>query len=181
MGLMDLLQNIPTANELNGSFGEYLTKFYSKATTDALVLHDVLIDGADGHTSQIDLILIGHTGIYVVEVKSFTDATIYGDGYKSQWYYYLHGHKYTIYSPLRQNKKHVEYLKTFLQDFGDIPFFSVVVMLCKDFKISNIDPDPENRTTMVCSSLPAMGRALRALSQNRPDVLDDAAKQAVFE
>lgn len=54
MGLLDFWAKIPTHNELQGNFGEWLTKVYSKFTTDALVLHDVLIDGADGYTSQID-------------------------------------------------------------------------------------------------------------------------------
>ena len=37
--------------------------------TNALILHDVLIDGADGLASQIDLLMIGVKGIYVVEEK----------------------------------------------------------------------------------------------------------------
>lgn len=103
--------------------------FFAKTMTDALVLHDVLIDGADGYTSQIDLILIGGKGVYVVEVKNFEDAKIYGDVKKSKWNYYKHGHKYEIYSPFKQNKKHIEYMKEFLKDFGDVPFFSVILMM----------------------------------------------------
>ena len=81
MGLLDFLQKLPTENELKGSFGEWLTKHYSKIMTDALILHDVLIDGADGRTSQIDLVMVGAKGIYVVEVKSF-NGKVYGDGKK---------------------------------------------------------------------------------------------------
>lgn len=105
MGILDFLNRIPTLNELTGSFGEWLAKVYSKTLPRALVLHDVLIDGADEYTSQIDLILVGNRGIYVVEVKAFESAKIYGDVKKSKWNYYKHGKKYEIYSPIKQNKK----------------------------------------------------------------------------
>ena len=93
MGLLDFMKKIPTENEISGSLGEWLAKYYSKMMMDTLVLHDVLIDGADGYTSQIDLILIGNKGIYIVEVKNFDDAKIYGDTQKSKWSDYKHGKK----------------------------------------------------------------------------------------
>ena len=176
MGLLDFLK-IPTLNEIGGGFGEWLAKTYSKAIPGALVLHDVLIDGADSYTSQIDLILVGNKGIYVVEVKTFPDAKIYGDTQKSKWYYYSHGAKYEIYSPLRQNKKHVEYLKTFLKDFGDVPIFSIVCMICDDFKVSGECPEG----TGLCNSLPALERAIYKIAENRPEAFDDAKKQAIFD
>lgn len=177
MGLFDFLKKIPTLNEISGGFGEWMAKTYSKTIPGALVLHDVLIDGADGYTSQIDLVLVGNRGVYVVEVKSFTDAKIYGDTKKSKWYYYSHGRKYEIYSPLRQNKKHVEYLKTFLKDFGDIPVFSIVNMICDDFKISGEYPTD----TIICNSLPAMERGIYKIAENKPEVFDDVKKQEIFD
>lgn len=177
MGLLDFLKKIPTLNEISGSLGEWLAKIYAKTMPDLLVLHDVLIDGADGYTSQIDLVLIGYRGIYVVEMKMYDDAKIYGDIKKQKWNYYKHGKKYEIYSPLKQNKKHVEYLKTFLKDFGDVPCFSVITMVCDDFKISG----DKGEDTIICNSLPAMERAIYKLAENKPDVFDDAKKQEIFE
>lgn len=177
MGLFDFLKELPTLNELNGSFGEWLAKHYAKIMTDALVLHDVLIDGADGYTSQIDLLMIGSKGIYVIEVKMFDDAKIYGNTNKSKWYYYKHGRKYEIYSPLKQNKKHVEYLKEFLKDFGDVPCFSIVTMICDDFKISG----DKGGDTAVCNSLPAMERACYKLAEGKPAVFDNEQKHKIFE
>lgn len=164
MGLLDFLKKIPTANELTGGFGEWLTKVYSKSMTDALVLHDILIDGADGYTSQIDLILIENKGVFVIEVKTFADAKIYGNTKKTNWYYYKGGKKYEIYSPLKQNKKHVDYLKDFLKDFGDVPVFSIITMICEDFKING----EFDGKTAVCSSLPTMKKALDILSKDKP-------------
>ena len=177
MGLFDFLNKIPTINEMTGGFGEWLAKVYSKTIPGALVLHDVLIDGADGYTSQIDLVLVGNKGIYVVEMKSFADAKIYGDTKKSKWYYYSHGKKYEIYSPLRQNKKHVEYLKTFLKDFGDLPVFSIITMICDDFKVSG----EIGENTAICSSLPSMEKAIYKIAENKPEVFDDTKKQEIFD
>lgn len=117
MGILCFFDRIPTLNEISGSFGEWLAKVYLKTLPGALVLPDVLIDGTDGYTSQIDLVMIGTKGIYVVEVKMYDNAKVYGDTRRSKWNYYKHGKKYEIYSPLKQNQKHIEYLKDFLKDF----------------------------------------------------------------
>ena len=180
MGLLEELNTFQSANELTGSFGEWLTKHYSNFFTDALVMHDVLIDGNNGYTSQIDVIMIGSKGVYVVEVKTFEGAKIYGNGKNSNWYYYRGGHKCEIYSPIKQNQKHIEYLKKLLADFGDIPFYSVVTMICDDFKVENINIDPQHPDTMVCSSLPSMMKGMQILTKDRPDVFGAEDKQAVF-
>lgn len=177
MGLFDFIKKIPTLNEISGGFGEWMAKTYSNTIPGALVLHDVLIDGADGYTSQIDLVLVGNRGIYVVEMKMFDDAKIYGDTKKSKWNYYKHGKKYEIYSPLKQNKKHVEYLKTFLKKFGEVPCFSIITMVCDDFKISG----EKDNYTMICNSLPAMERAIYKVAEDKPIVFDDTKKQEIFD
>jgi hypothetical protein len=154
-----------------------MVKVYSKTIPGALVLHDILIESTEEKTSQIDLLIIGNKGIYVLEVKTFADAKIYGDVNKSKWYYYKYGHKYEIYSPVIQNKNHMKYLKSFLKDFGDIPYFSVITMICDDFKLSGNYPE----NTVICSSLPAMEKGLRLLAENNENYLDDSQKQAIYD
>ena len=183
MGFLgDMLRNLPTLNELKGGFGERLAKFYGDTFTNAYVLHDVLIDGAEGMTSQIDLVMIGVKGIYVVEVKNYAeDARIYGDGKKKNWYYYLGGKKYTIYSPLMQNEQHIRYLKKQLDLPEEIPFFSVVLMLCDDFKVTNVNEDGALRTKVVCNSLPAMDRGIYAIADVHEEVLTEEQGRAIYE
>jgi hypothetical protein len=82
LSIFDFFKKIPTVNEIKGSMGEWMANVYSSTLPGALVLHDVLLDGADSFTSQIDLLLIGNKGIYVVEVKMFDDAKVYGDARK---------------------------------------------------------------------------------------------------
>ena len=177
MGLFDFLNKLPTMNEITGTIGEWLAKFYATTLPGVRVLHDVLIDGEDGHTSQIDLLIIGDKGIYVVEVKMFADAKIYGDIRRPMWYSYYHGKRYEMYSPIKQNHKHVCYLKDFLREFGDVPCFSVIAMICEDFKVSG--DFPEN--TVLCNSYPAMERGIYRIADGKPIVLDAPKKDAIFD
>lgn len=181
MGLLDVIKKIPSAKEVKGSFGEYLTKYYSKLVLDGLVIHDVLIDGEDGYTSQLDLVIVGLKGVYVVEVKFYEEARIYGDGNKSKWYYYRGGKKFDIYSPFKQNKKHIEYLKEFLKEFGDVPFFSILAILCDDVKVTNINDDIENPDTVVITGLNVLQEAIQKIAENRPIVFDEAKKQEIYD
>ena len=182
MGLLDKLKKLPTVNEMQGGLGEQLTKFMAHIDIQGtLVLHDILIDGHKEQTSQIDLLLIGEKGIYVVEVKMYPDAKIYGDGKKSQWYYYKGGRKYEIYSPVRQNCNHIKYLREFLKDFGDVPCFSVIVMICEDFKVSNINDNPDNPDTVVLNGLPQLRNGLEALAKGKPVAFSGAQQRAVYE
>ena len=181
MKLFDKLKELPTRNELKGGFGEHLTKFM--ATVDipeVLVLHDVLIDGDGENTSQTDLLLIGEKGIYVVEVKMYQDAKIYGDGKKNQWYYYRGGHKYDIYSPMKQNQNHIKHLKEWLKPFGEIPCFSVIVMMCEDFKVSNINENPDHPDTIILNGLLGLRKGLEILAKGKPSVLTEEQQKAVF-
>lgn len=177
MGILDLIKKIPSLSEVKGSFGEWLAKFYAKTMPDAFILHDVLIDGAEGYTSQLDLLIIGNRGIYVIEVKMYDDAKIYGDIRNPKWNYYKHGKKYEIYSPLKQNKKHIDYLKIFLKGFGDVPCFSVITMICDDFKISG----ELDGNTAVCNSLPAMEKAIYKIAEKNDVVFNDTQKREIFE
>ena len=136
-----------------------------------------MIDGAEGYTSQMDLVIVGNKGVYVVEVKMYNDAKVYGDVKKSKWYYYNHGKKYEIYSPLKQNQNHVKYMRSFLKPFGEIPIFSIITMICEDFKISG----ELDGSTVICNSLPAMEKGLYKIAGDRPQFFDDANKKEVFE
>ncbi len=182
MKLLDKIKELPTLNELKGGFGEYLTKYMARLDIpEMLVLYDVLIDADNEHTSQIDLLLIGEKGIYVLEVKMYPNARIYGDGKKKRWYYYNGGQKYDIYSPMKQNYNHIKYLKNFLKEFGDIPCFSVIVLLCEDFKISNVNDNPDNPNTIILNGLLLLRKGLEMLSKGKPTALSKEQQQAVFE
>lgn len=175
------MEKLPDLKAVKGGFGERLAAYYSKTVfSDAYVLHDVLIDGKDEHKSQIDLIIIAASGIYVVEVKTFSDAKIYGDGRKRDWQYYLGGHRYDFYNPIMQNKKHIEYLKKMLSDFAKVEFYSVVLMLCDDCKVSNVNRS-DRVDTVVCTSLPAMNRAMKMFLEANETKLSPADTRKIYD
>ena len=180
MGLFNKSKDKSIANELKGALGESLAKMIANFDIPrALVLKDILIDGYNGNTSQIDMILINAKGIYVVEVKLYPDAIIYGDGKRRTWYYYKYKQKYELYSPMMQNKNHIKYLKKFLSSFGDIPYFSVIALLCKDYNVSNVNEDFYHRDTVIVNGLLSLSEAVSTISKGKPDVLTKTDQQAI--
>ena len=79
-----------------------------------------------------------------------------------------------------QNAKHIEYLKRMLKDFGDVPCFSVITMICEDYKVSNINPSGRI-DTVICNSLPSMKEGMRLVSKGCPDVLDKSKQRELFD
>ena len=181
-GLLDKLKNIPSINEITGGVGEQITRLMAKIELpNTLVLHDVLINGAENQTTQIDLLLIGEKGIYVVEVKTYKDAKIYGDGKRNTWYYYRGGQKYEIYSPYKQNQNHIKYLKRFLGSFGDVPCYSVLAVLCADFKVSNLNENPNEQTTVMINGLLGLRNAINKLTAGKQSVFTEEKKKEISQ
>ncbi|MBP3327757.1 MAG: topoisomerase DNA-binding C4 zinc finger domain-containing protein, partial [Clostridia bacterium] len=73
--------------------------------------------------------------------------------------------------------KHIKYLKSFLQDFGDVPCFSVVTVICDDFKVDEIG----NGDTAICNSLPSMKKVIHLIADNKPVVFDEKRKQEIYD
>ena len=72
-------------------------------------------------------------------------------------------------------------MKKFLKDFADVPIFSIVTMICDDFKIKGELNKEDYIDTVVCSSLPAMERAIYMIAKDKQEVIDDIKKQEIFE
>ena len=64
-----------------------------------------------------------------------------------------------------------------MKDFGELPYFSIITMICDDFKISG-DVTPG---TVICDSLISMEKAMRHVSKDKPVVIDDDKKQEIFD
>ncbi len=92
------------------------------------IFHDLYVEKRKGEFSQIDLVVLSNVGIIVFEVKDYS-GWIFGNGSQSQWTKVLaYGkQKYTFYNPIKQNNKHIDELRKQLYQFGNIPFYSIVV------------------------------------------------------
>jgi len=92
------------------------------------IYHDLIIKKDNGEFSQIDLVLVTSEGIIVIEVKDYS-GWIYGSGNNTNWTKVLsYGRKkYKFYNPIKQNNNHISELRKTLNQFENIPFFSVIV------------------------------------------------------
>ena len=110
-----------------GRKGEFLTFRCLKGLGEQnKLLTNVYLPKQDGTTTEIDLIMIAPTGIYVFESKNYS-GWIFGDEGSRYWTQSLNGgHKYKFYNPIWQNKKHISVLKNHL-DVEDKVFKSYII------------------------------------------------------
>ena len=77
--------------------------------------------------TEIDIILIHTSGIYVFESKNYS-GWIFGKESERMWTQSLRGgSKERFYNPLMQNNTHIKYLKRFLPEVADYAFYSMIV------------------------------------------------------
>lgn len=93
------------------------------------IFHDLYLINTNNNFSQIDVVVITSVGIIVVEVKKLS-GWIFGNGNQSHWTQLLADGKqqYRLYNPILQNNTHVAALKKQLLPFGNIPFYSMIVV-----------------------------------------------------
>lgn len=89
------------------------------------LMNDIYIRSC-GKESQIDHVLIGKAGIFVIETKNY-QGTITGDENDEEWTQEL-DREYTFYNPVRQNRGHIRALKNLLDGIcPDYCYHSIVV------------------------------------------------------
>lgn len=109
-----------------GYYGEYLVfcELYKKMVGNGKILMNLNIPTQNGGTTEIDLLLIHETGIYVFEIKHYK-GTIYGDDKGAIWTQYFRTVKNnTFKNPILQNEYHIKAIKRL---FPNIPVKSVIV------------------------------------------------------
>jgi hypothetical protein len=66
-------------------------------------------------TTEIDLVYITTSSVYVIESKNY-NGKIYGSSKSKEWSTYIRGRKYKFYNPIWQNNNHIKYLQEVLPD-----------------------------------------------------------------
>ena len=103
-----------------GNYGEFLTfyqleklKGYNKLITN------VYIPKENDTTTEIDLMMVSETGIYVFESKNYS-GWIFGSENQKEWTQSLPNKvKNKFYNPIWQNRGHISALKSFLEIEND--------------------------------------------------------------
>ena len=105
-----------------------ILQLLKKGFPSVTIYHDLIIKKDNNGFSQIDLVLVTSEGIIVIEVKDYS-GWIYGSGNNTNWTKVLsYGKKkYKFYNPIKQNNNHISELRKTLNQFENIPFFSVIV------------------------------------------------------
>ncbi len=114
-----------------GKYGEFLTykKLISGIDDNKKFLFNCYIPKENGETTEIDLIMIHKTGIYVFESKNYS-GWIFGSETNYQWTQTLpngrgRSQKNHFLNPIIQNKGHMKWLASYINK--DIPMYSFIV------------------------------------------------------
>lgn len=114
-----------------GAYGEYLTfnelKFFEKS--GAKILHNCYLPKSNGETSEIDLLMIHTSGIYVIESKNYS-GWIFGNEKQNNWTQTLAkgrrgAQKEKFYNPIMQNSSHIKWLEKQVGHINNI--YSLIV------------------------------------------------------
>ena len=110
-----------------GLYGEYLIyKNLRNLPGEKKFLFNSYVPKGGGGTTEIDVIMLHSSGIYVFESKNYSGA-IYGTETHRTWtQVFRNGHKEKFYNPLMQNNTHIKWLQAFLPEIPEGAFFSVI-------------------------------------------------------
>lgn len=98
-----------------GNWGEYeLFKTLEKLKGNQKIMTNLYIPQKNGSTTEVDLLMIHETGIYVFEYKNYS-GWIFGSEKDKMWMQTLQsGDKNKFYNPILQNKGHISAIDSFL-------------------------------------------------------------------
>ena len=111
-----------------GPYGEFLTTKKAitackETTTYFKILNNIYLN-TKHRSTEIDVIMIHETGIYVFESKNF-NGWIYGGYKQKEWTQKLQHTQNHFYNPIWQNEGHISALKNVLGK--ELPYISLIV------------------------------------------------------
>lgn len=122
-----------------GNYGEFLIfESLEKLDRGNRLLTNVYLPKEDGTTTEIDVLMIDKTGMYVFESKNYS-GWIFGDENGKNWTQSLKGGKKSkFFNPIWQNKGHITALCNTLKDVEKSNVYSYIVFSerCELKKIS---------------------------------------------
>lgn len=136
-----------------GYYGEYLVfkELYPNLTGCCKILMNLEIPALGGKKTEIDLLLIHETGLYVFEMKHYK-GTIYGKTHENRWtQYFRTTSNNAFYNPVRQNQYHIQALQT---RFPGIPVHSFIVFTSAECDL-RVECNEPNITVCQLQELPA--------------------------
>lgn len=65
--------------------------------------------------------------------------------------------------------------------FGEIPYFSILAVLCEDFKVTNLNEDPSKPDTIMLNGLLSLRKAVNKLSAGSSSILSEERRKEIFD
>lgn len=112
--------------KIKGIIGElYVAAFLKILPKDKYTVINNLLFTWNGHSTQIDHIVVSIYGIFVIETKYYK-GLIYGGENSEYWLQNIYGNKHQFRNPILQNQGHIRALKHLLHEYEDLPFISII-------------------------------------------------------
>lgn len=136
-----------------GNYGEFLTFNYLEGLdTYNKIMTNLYIPKEDGTTTEIDLIMIDGTGIYVFESKNYS-GWIFGDEKHKNWTQSLNNKKkYKFYNPIWQNSGHINALKRVI-DIEDKDICKSYIVFSERCELKNVNVQSKDIIVLKRNSL----------------------------
>lgn len=116
----DSASGVPDAN-VSGRVRGFLSQ---PQRTRLYEFRNIIVEDERG-TTEIDAVVVGNSGVFVIEIKDF-NAWIFGEEHDERWTAcYFDSSKHTFQNPLRQNFRHLKALEAKLALSPDV-FRSIV-------------------------------------------------------
>lgn len=127
-----------------GKYGEFLTFSYlEKLKGHHRLLCNLYIPKKNGSTTEIDLLMITETGLYVFESKNYS-GWIFGNESNRYWTQsFPNGKKERFYNPIWQNSGHITALKDVL-DLNYHPYLKSVIIFSERCQLKNLQVHSSN-------------------------------------
>ncbi|WP_232219600.1 nuclease-related domain-containing protein [Carnobacterium pleistocenium] len=160
-----------------GNMGEYnIYRSLEKVKGEKLLMTNLYIPKEDGSTTEIDLVMITKSGLFVVESKNYS-GWIFGDERNFNWTQtFPNKQQFKFFNPIWQNKGHIKALKAVLALTEDSLVHSFIIFSshCELKKItvtsSNVQVFQQNQ----------LKRMLKRKQYNEPRLTSDEM-QAYFQ
>jgi len=154
------------------NLGEFVTFCEIRNLGFNKILTNIYIPSRDENTTEIDLIALHRTGIYVFEVKNYS-GWIFGSEYSKMWTQSLNRNvKNQFFNPIRQNFGHIESLKTFLKNDNTEAFHSYIVFSIRS-EFKKIDKKSSDDIICLTKQNYVKGIVSRHI-QSRKDIFSDS-------
>lgn len=161
-----------------GLNGEYETsKKLEKTKGYHKTIHNCYLQNGKDKLTEVDVIFIHETGIYVVESKNYS-GWIFGREEDRNWTQtFPNGKKQSFYNPIKQNKTHIKALRNTLSNVNPSHFQSLIIF-SERCELKNITADSEDVHVIKRTALPSL---LKKLIKTRDNVLSQQEIDDVYQ